>query len=134
MVDYLNLESNFSLRQQLLRCHEQSGDERWAILSSRDRELLLSATSREHGMEKDARTIERMRSMIRESGIAGTNYQALTNDDGHLTRVTIKCLHTNYAHFCSTADPNNDQSNGEENPIGRMTHTLLINNFPTLQL
>ena len=72
--------------------------------------------------------------MIQNSGIAGTNHQAFTNEEGHLTKVTIKCLHTHFAHFCSTNADRNIQQTPHENPTGRIAHVLLRKNFPSLQL
>lgn len=130
--DYLNLDCNFSKRQQLLHCHEQCGDDRWDCLTPLDRQFFL-----DHA-EKD-RTVARMKDMIqRGSGIAGTDYLATVNDDtGVLETVSIKCLHTHYAHFRATTSTKGLKNNGngmEENPIGRIVHDLLLTKFPEVAL
>jgi Protein of unknown function (DUF501) len=87
----------------------------------------------DHG-ETD-RTVARMKHMIqRGSGIAGTDYLATTNPDGILESVSIKCLHTHYAHFRSTTDLELPDASGPENPIGRMVHDMLLTQFPSVTL
>ncbi|CAB9520280.1 Protein of unknown function (DUF501) [Seminavis robusta] len=131
IVDYLNLEepANFDKRQQLLRCHQQCGEDRWETLEPSDRDFFQQYA------ESDP-TIANMKFMIQESGISGLEYQSKL-DAGFLTEVSIKCLHTHYAHFCSTTTPEQRFSSSTtllENPIGRITHNLLRSKFPSLEL
>jgi hypothetical protein len=133
IVEYLNLDANFNKRQDLLRCHQQYAKDRWECLVPRDRDFFL-----QHA-DSDS-TLANMKFMIQESGIAGSEYTSKLNaNTGVLERVSIKCLHTHYAHFCSTTtselrhDTSGQQVHGE-NPIGRITHNLLHTKFPTLEL
>ena len=130
MVDYLNLEANFDKRQHLLQCHQQSGLDRWKSLRPSDRDFF------QRHAETDS-TVHNMKFMIKESGIAGLEYQSKVDArTGALREASIKCLHTHYAHFCSTitADDRHHGSSVHENPIGRITHNLLRVNFPELEL
>ena len=86
------------------------------------------------------RTVARMKNMIqRGSGIAGTDYLATVNEEGIMETVSIKCLHTHYAHFRSTANRRRGLSKDEddttvENPIGRIVQDILSATFPALVL
>jgi hypothetical protein len=70
----------------------------------------------------------RMRTMMKESGISGTNFTIHLDGDG--TNVaSIKCLHAHYAHFRSTME-----SDCSCNPVGEMIHSTLEKAFPDLVL
>lgn len=131
IADYLNLEANAAKRDQLLHCHRESGVDRWNTLHPSHR-----AFFERYG--KDYGTVGRMQFFVKESGIAGLHYQEqLTSDGKKLEEVAVKCLHTHYAHFCSTSldrrEPGKSRG-AKENPIGRITHDLLRTNFPSLCL
>ena len=136
--DYLNLPSNTPKRQQLLKCHQQCGDDRWACLTPSDRQFFMDHADID-------RTVARMKNMIqRGSGIAGTDYLATVNEEGIMETVSIKCLHTHYAHFRSTtatatATTRRGLSKDEndttvENPIGRIVEDILSATFTALVL
>ena len=149
IADYLNLESNIDLRDQLLYCHQQSGIDRWKTLHPSHRAFFEQYRT-------DSSTVAKMQFYVRESGIAGLNYQEQLSSDGtRLEEVAIKCLHTHYAHFCSTSpdrrevdgasssvassssaggSSSHSSSSTAQNPIGRITHDLLRTNFPSLCL
>ena len=131
IAEYLNLEANTAKRDQLLHCHRQSGIDRWDTLHPSHRDFF-----EQYG--EDYGTVGRMQFFVKESGIAGLHYQEqLTSDGKKLGEVAVKCLHTHYAHFCSTSLDRREpgKSGGtKENPIGRITHDLLRANFPSLCL
>jgi len=127
IADYLNSEHvEAEKRNQLLLCHQRCGKERWDTLLPSHRAFFEQYES------KDS-TIGRMTYFIRESGIAGLNYQDKLDIDGTMKEVGIKCLHTHYAHFCSTSPNRRDEGDArfEENPVGRITHDLLRKYFPS---
>ncbi|KAL7468073.1 hypothetical protein ACHAXS_008294 [Conticribra weissflogii] len=122
------LESNDSLANRWLDCHEEYAKERWNVLSSLDREWLsLKSTVEERDSngdkgicESERRKIQSMRDMIQYSGVAGTDHRGLkqtrrlprpqphSNDgdgDGDDKNVlfvpSVKCLHSHYAHYRS---------------------------------
>jgi len=130
--DYLMLDSNLPKRQQLFYCHEQCGVDRLASLRPHDRDFFLENAPSD-------KTVARMLYFIRESGVAGLEYKAKSTTNGKsLEEVSIKCLHTHYAHFVSTItkEERYQQENTSvlENPIGRVTHEILQTEFPHLEL
>lgn len=132
IADYLNLDANVAKREQLLRCHQQCGHDRWDALDPVHRDFFEQYAD-------DYSTVKRMRYFIQDSGIAGLNYQEKLDDDGHLQEVAIKCLHTHYGHFCSTSPDRRENddtasSRANENPIGRIIHELLLGRYPDLIL
>jgi Protein of unknown function (DUF501) len=133
IVEYLNLDANFDKRQDLLHCHQQYAKDRWECLVPRDRDFFLQYADSDP-------TLANMKFMVQESGIAGSDFTSKLNaNTGVLERVSIKCLHTHYAHFCSTTTSEQRRLTRRqrllgENPIGRITHSLLQTKFPTLQL
>jgi Protein of unknown function (DUF501) len=136
IVDYLNLDTSYNKRQDLLQCHQQYAKDRWECLEPTDRDFFLQFADSDP-------TVANMKFMIRESGIAGSDFSSKLNaNTGAMDKVSIKCLHTHYAHFCSTTTSEQrcqTTSSGQsimpgENPIGRITHNLLQAKFPTLEL
>ncbi len=111
------LHSDPALIERLWRCHYQYAQQRWEALSYTDR-LVLTET-----MEP---ALLRMRSIMQESGISGSN---LTISDPARPPV-IKCLHAHYAHFRS----NYYVDGYESNPVGEMIHEQLNLDFPDLDL
>ena len=117
IVDYLNLDQNSAKRNNLLQCHEQCGDDRWATLTPSDRQFFI-----DHA--KDHSTVSRMVAIIKDSGISGLEFKR--------QGPGLKCLHTHYAYFRSIQQ--NDSSGREENPVGRIVHDILGKEFPDLDL
>lgn len=97
-----------TLREQLWVSHETYANERWNLLTDEDRQSLTP----------------RMASMLRESGISGTNLTALVHmrDD---QIPSVKCLHSHYAYY---------RSGGISNPVGQRLHEILRQTFPCLIL
>jgi hypothetical protein len=119
------LKDDSAMTDQLFCCHKEYARERWECLSLDDKNLL---------MHTDSASVQRMRVMLESSGIAGTNTATLTtqNKDGS-KQPAIKCLHAHYADFRSTADGHLGQRQ-TENPVGRMVHELLAEQFPSVTL
>lgn len=117
------LHSNPALAERLCRCHRQYAKERWNALSGNDRALLTDST--EHA-------VLRMRGIMEESGISGSNLTLTTATTGNesVAFPSIKCLHAHYAHFRSTRDV----PGCEKNPVGEMIHQQLLLEFPDVEL
>jgi hypothetical protein len=112
------LKENPEFAERLVQCHKDYAKERWSCLTTEDQELL----------SQDNPSILRMRTMMKESGISGTNFTIHLDGDG--TNVaSIKCLHAHYAHFRSTME-----SDCSCNPVGEMIHSTLEKEFPDLVL
>jgi len=110
------IQSSDAYAQRLRSCHEVYARERLDSLSAQDRAMLESG--------EDGLINERMASMIRLSGVAGTDYSCL-GDGGNGNIPSIKCLHAHYAHY---------RSGGNLNIVGEWTHDLLREQFPDLSL
>jgi hypothetical protein len=111
------LKADSLMTEQLFCCHKEYARERWECLSLDDRTLLT---------QTDSSSIQRMRVMLESSGIAGTNTTALTQNGSFLP--AIKCLHAHYADYRSAGQGQT------ENPVGRMVHELLAEQFPLVTL
>jgi hypothetical protein len=103
---------NESEKEELLACHEKYAIMRWESLSSDHRQKLIEDSS-----------LQRLRTMLQYSGVAGTILSGSENID---SIPSIKCLHAHYAHFRSCRELGN--------PVGRRVHQLLQENFPDLVL
>ena len=132
------LEDNVLLAKEWLICHHDYSNERWMLLSDQDREWLQRYDSADD--EKQRRTVESMRDMIRYSGVAGTDYKGqkqtdATWNDNEPFVPYVKCLHSHYAHYRSQLSP--DAANNidcKPNIVGLWTHKLLQEKFPDLVL
>ena len=127
------LEHNHSLAKEWLGCHDDYAVERWNLLSDQDREWLLHDDTDD---EKKQRTVESMRDMIQNSGVAGTDHkgqkQEMTLDEA-LFVPSVKCLHSHYAHYRSQLSSHSGNSNVSGlNVIGEWTHKLLLEKFPDI--
>ena len=109
---------------QLLKSHRDYAARRWASIRQHDRELLQSDTSS---------SVQRMRSMLQSSGIAGTDFQSQVDDNGNFV-PTLKCLHANYAHFRSVGVFHHHDDGNGFNPVGMWVHELLQEQFPEIRL
>jgi hypothetical protein len=101
-----------SEKEGLLACHEKYAVMRWESLSLDHRQKLIGDPS-----------LQRLRTMLQYSGVAGTMLSGSENID---SIPSIKCLHAHYAHFRSCMELGN--------PVGRRVHHLLQENFPDLVL
>jgi len=115
------VHSDPELVAQLGRCHRQYANERWLALSPTDRQILSDATEP---------AVVRMRGIMQDSGISGSNLTLTIDGDDVLRTPSIKCLHAHYAHFRSTKD----RSGYEQNPVGEMIHRQLMQEYPDLEL
>lgn len=113
----MRLQSDPSLVERLWRCHYQYAQQRWRALEDNDRLMLMETTDP---------AVMRMRSIMQESGISGSN---LTRHDDVMFPA-IKCLHAHYAHYRSTQNLDGCESN----PVGEMIHEQLQVQFPSLNL
>ena len=104
--------------KQFIVCHEDYARRRWECISANDQALLLNDVNS---------SIQRMRSMMMKSGIAGTDFRSQVQADGSF-RASMKCLHAHYGHFRSV---NNELG---WNPVGCWVHELLQKEYPTLIL
>jgi hypothetical protein len=114
------------MARRLLHCHKENADMRWQSLSQEDRQLLLS----------DNPSVQRMRNILQNSGVSGTNFTHFAVDDDdvdsqrEIVVPSIKCLHTHYGHYRSTrAIPD-----ATINPVGEMIHEQLRLYCPELNL
>lgn len=106
------------LASRLVECHKQYANDRWDSLTVEDQALLA----------QDSPSVFRMKTMMKESGISGTNF-TITEDGDGMSIASIKCLHAHYAHFRSTLE-----ADRLLNPVGEMIHSTLKNEFPNLTL
>jgi hypothetical protein len=118
------LKADFRMTDQLFCCHKEYARERWECLSLDDQNLLT---------QTDSSSVMRMRVMLESSGIAGTNTTALTSQNNGSKQPTIKCLHAHYADYRSARSAGQGQRQ-TENPVGRMVHELLAEQFPLVTL
>mmetsp|Transcript_30293 Transcript_30293/g.72627 ORF Transcript_30293/g.72627 Transcript_30293/m.72627 type:complete len:230 (+) Transcript_30293:1-690(+) len=114
-----SIRESSELTSRLIQCHIQYADERWNSLSKEDQELLADSNNP---------SIERMRIMMRDSGVSGTNFTMYTEGDS-TDLPSIKCLHAHYAHFASTKEQLEFP-----NPVGEMVHEALQKGYPELEL
>jgi hypothetical protein len=112
------LQADSRQTRQLFCCHREYARERWTCLSLDDQNLLT---------QTDFSSVQRMRDVLESSGIAGTNTTSLTQNGSFLP--AIKCLHAHYADYRSSAGQGRT-----ENPVGRMVHELLVEQFPLVTL
>lgn len=105
------LLGDLDLAKGFIQCHKGYAEERWSSLTA-DHQNWVS----QHPSAK----IERY---VRYSGIAGTNYNDFILSNGDVDKISIKCLHTHYAHYRSQLE-NNDYDY-PLNIIGQWTHELL---------
>ncbi|GAX20161.1 hypothetical protein FisN_17Lu165 [Fistulifera solaris] len=103
---------NKSEKEELLACHEKYASMRWESLSSDHRQKLIEDPS-----------LQRLRTMLQCSGVAGTMLSGSANMD---SIPSIKCLHAHYAQFRSCRELGN--------PVGRRVHHWLQEDFPDLVL
>lgn len=118
---------------RFVRSHEEYARERWETLSQDHRDML------EKNLEG---TNDRMRDMVRYSGIAGTDYESFVGGGGEgdanvdkRTKPSIKCLHAHYAHYRSQISRTGYRDKDEFiNIVGEWTHLVLQEEFPDLIL
>ena len=116
----INSESDRASR--LLACHAEYAMARWDSLSDADQSLLDA---------EDAHpSILRMRNILKNSGISGTNLTCSELVDDEPWVPPIKCLHAHYAQYRSTMD----SPNCTQNPVGELVHEQLLVQFPDLDL
>lgn len=131
----LRLENDESLTNKWLHCHAAYALERWNLLSSQDRNWLSRDDISD---ERERRTIESMRDMIVQSGVAGTDYKGQKQEfavDESLFVPSVKCLHSHYAHYRSQLSSDANKSlDSELNVVGAWTHELLLDKFPSIIL
>ena len=113
------IRESSELTERLIQCHIHYAEERWNSLSQKDQELLSTP---------DSPSIERMRIMMRDSGVSGTNFTMYTQGET-ANLPSIKCLHAHYAHFASTKEKME-----LPNPVGVMVHEALKKGYPELEL
>lgn len=113
------LNQDEKISNQFLQCHQDYARRRWECISRQDQEVLLS---------DENSSIRRMRSMMKDSGIAGTDFMSQIQPDGSF-KASVKCLHAHYGHYRSV-------TNAEVgfNPVGNWVHELLQSEFPNLIL
>jgi len=92
---------------KMRKAHEEYAQERWDTLTEQDKHFLLNNGETKEGFVK----------MLRDSGVAGTQFR---RKDGSVPYA--KCLHAHYAHFVSS--PNSS------NIVGKWAHELLKERFP----
>eukprot|EP00980_Cylindrotheca_fusiformis_P001564 scaffold358_cov109-Cylindrotheca_fusiformis.AAC.3 len=112
------LKAKPEMARRLIQCHEEYAHDRWRSLTAEDQALL----------SQDDSSIYRIRAMMKESGISGTNFTVHGDCKGKKIG-SIKCLHAHYAHFRSTMELDRTS-----NPVGEMTHSALQKQFPNLVL
>lgn len=93
------------------KCHDEYAEERWTSLSEQDRKRLQDDS------------MERIRAMLQESGVAGINVSI----KGIVP--SVKCLHAHYADYRSTSSRRT-----VPNPVGAWVHRRLSVEFPHLVL
>eukprot|EP00804_Cyclotella_cryptica_P020340 CCRYP_012587-RA/>CCRYP_012587-RA protein AED:0.05 eAED:0.05 QI:399/1/1/1/0/0/2/81/345 len=129
------LENEPSRAKEWLECHEQYALERWNLLSNQDKTWLLNAMVSD---EKESRTIESMRDMIQNSGVAGTDYKGQKQQldiSPSMFVPSVKCLHSHYAHYRSQlCSESGTTFSSKLNVIGVWTHELLTEKFPEIIL
>ena len=129
------LECDDFLAKEWLKCHDGYAIERWNLLSDQDREWLLHDDNDDM---KKQRTVESMRHMIRNSGVAGTDHRGQKQEmklDESLFVPSVKCLHSHYAHYRSQLSSCSVKNNVSTlNMIGEWTHKLLLEKFPEILL
>lgn len=116
------LAENSELLNDFLECHRGYARERWDSLSVEHQDYLLQS--------------ERMTRMVRDSGIAGIDYQLAANQDECFSgsfNASIKCLHAHYAHYRSQIERGEDCSY-PLNVIGLWTDELLRERYRDLIL
>lgn len=111
------LKTDSLMIDRLFCCHKEYARERWECLSLDDRNLLT---------QTESSSVHRMRVMLESSGIAGTNTTTLTQNGSK--QPAIKCLHAHYADYRSAGQGRT------ENPVGRMVHEILADQFPLVSL
>lgn len=127
------LSENSTLLKDFIECHRGYARERWNSLLSEHQNYILQS--------------ERMTRMVRDSGIAGTDYQSFfrpqiitTATDSEVAslnglpiKASIKCLHAHYAHYRSQIEQYED-CDYPLNIIGLWTHELLKERYKELIL
>ena len=114
--------------ETFIRSHESYAKERWDSLTPHHQKML------EHRVGD---MNEGMSSMIRYSGIAGTDFKSFTPrmDDEEGERIvekpSIKCLHAHYAHYRSQIQGGN-YTPESKNIVGEWIHETLTKEFPDL--
>ncbi|CAJ1969436.1 unnamed protein product [Cylindrotheca closterium] len=114
-----SIRESSELTNKLVQCHIQYAEERWNSLTEKDQQLLSDSNNP---------SIERMRIMMRDSGVSGTNFTMYTEGVG-TEMPSIKCLHAHYAHYVSTKD-----TLEFPNPVGAMVHEALQKCHPEVDL
>lgn len=131
------LSENSDLLNDFIECHRGYARERWNSLLPEDRNYLLQS--------------ERMTRMVRDSGIAGTDYQSFftpksrsittttASEDTSLNepflKASIKCLHAHYAHYRSQIERmEKEECDYPLNIIGLWTDELLKDRYKELIL
>jgi hypothetical protein len=110
-----------------IRSHEEYAEERWNSLTSNHMQMLENRVGDMN---------EGMADMIKNSGIAGTDFKSFSPIIGkaegeRIGNPSIKCLHAHYAHYRSqiegkTITPEN------KNIVGEWIHEILESEFPDL--
>lgn len=110
---------------QFRRSHQDYAKRRWECLSRHDQEVLLT---------DENSSIRRMRSMLKDSGIAGTDFMSQIQPDGSF-QASVKCLHAHYGHYRSVSTTTTTTTTEVGfNPVGYWVHELLQSEFPNLIL
>jgi hypothetical protein len=118
------LKADSTMTDQLFSCHKEYARERWECLSLDDKNLLT---------QTDSSSVQRMRDVLESTGIAGTNTTALVaQNSSKQPTPAIKCLHAHYADYRSAGTGQGQRRT--ENPVGRMVHELLAEQFPLVTL
>jgi hypothetical protein len=117
------LKADAVMTDQLFCCHKEYAKARWECLSLHDKNLLT---------QSDSSAVQRMRDVLESTGIAGTNTTALTTQNNGSKQPAIKCLHAHYADYRSAGQGQGQRQT--ENPVGRMVHELLAEQFPLVTL
>ena len=109
------LKSDTEASSQLYEAHRNYAKLRWECLTPDDRERLITNC-------QSSTSAQRIYSMLKESGIAGTN---ITVYDSSATekQPSVKCLHAHYAHFLSH---DSEDSGVLPNPVGRYIHRKIL--------
>lgn len=105
--------------KDFIKCHEGYALERWNSLTEDDQSWVLNQS-------------EKIQFYVRHSGISGTDFSSFLNAEGCVAQISIKCLHTHYAHYRSQKE--NDDCNYPLNIVGLWTHELLARNMNMLDL
>jgi hypothetical protein len=110
--------------EKFVRSHDSYAKERWNSLTDEHQEYILKN--------------ERMLKILRNSGIAGTDYELFESSKN----ASIKCLHAHYGHYRGQIERNSLQQGTDSdhskisqiNIVGQWVHELLCDEYPELIL